>query len=788
MRHQVRTLTSDTRKQTWEETPGTAHGRRAQRLTVLGLFLLCSISAQFCTGPLFADERPRVAVVLSGGGARGGAHIGVLRVLERAGVPIDMIVGVSYGALVGGLYSAGYSVDDLQRIILETDWWEITSNSPNRQQSNMNRKPMADRQMLALHVDELKLKLPYGIFAGQKIHRFLNQLTMGAVYRARNDFNRLPTPFRAIATDILSGDQVVLGSGSLGAAIRASISVPGVFAPLSTEHTHLVDGGIVNNLPVDVALDAGADYVIAVDCATPLRTQKDEIQDIIDVIDQAVSFRIEERKIANRKRSHMLILPALDNFDGGDFNRSYTLIPIGERETEKHLDAIWGDLQAIGIPRRPGTERPAKLPIEFDISSWADIPPDIVIDRVAIDGLVRYSRKMIKLRLEKFVNKPISFKELEKESGRLYATGLFQTVDYHVVYDEGRTELVFHVLENPPGEMKVGLQYNNDYRVSLLGELIHQSTVGHVSELYLRGLLGNMTFFESILVFRTYGRFGLLGEFQGWDQERLYIQERQRLGGYDEKRLRARMGLQSLFRSWGGFQFGYQVEHVRIRDAVRSLDDATEYLYGFWLSGGIDTRDDALLPTRGIHIRTWAKWVHRAFSHKQAHTRVAFHVSPRPRLSVGFWTQGGYVTDTAPIYEYNTLGGAGHFSQASLPVVGLKRDEIRASRFVSAGISIWSHVKIWESLPRSGIGIFYQGGLYDMHSSPGRDYSAIHGFGIGGYVNTTLLGPVRVDLVTTQKKMSKLTVQSDLHSDPSGNHRLQRGDLKRKPCRMSDVM
>ena len=756
MRRQLRTFTSDTGNRMAGEMPRAAPGRKARRLTVLGMLFLCSASATFCTRPAFADERPRVALVLSGGGARGGAHIGVLRVLERAGVPIDMIVGVSYGALVGGLYAAGYSVDDLQRVILETDWWEITSNSPNRRLSNMNRKPIADRQMLALHVDELKLKLPYGIFAGQKIHRFLNQLTLGAVYRARNDFNRLPTPFRAIATDILSGEQVVFRSGSLGAAIRASISVPGVFAPLSTEHTHLVDGGIVNNLPVDVALDAGADYVIAVDCATPLRTHKHEIQDIIDVIDQAVSFRIEERKIANRKRSHVLILPDLDKFDGGDFNRSHTLIPIGERETEKHLDAIWDDLQAMGIPRRAGEERPAKLPVEFDIRTWADIPPDIVIDLVRIDGLVRYTEEMFNLRKEEFVNKPVSFKELEKESGRIYATGLFQTVDYHVVYHEGRTELVFHVLENPPGEVKVGLQYNNDYRVSLLGELIQQSTVGHVSELYLRGLLGNMTFIESILVFRTYGRFGLLGEVQGWDQERLYFRNRQRQGGYDEKRLRARLGLQSLFRSWGGIQFGYQVEHVRIRDVVRSLDDATEYLYGFWLSGGFDTRDDALLPTRGIHIRTRAKWVHRAFSHKQVQTRAAYHVSPRPRLSVGFWTQGGYVTDTAPIYEYNTLGGAGHFSQASLPVVGLKRDEVRASTFASAGISIWSHVKIWESLPRSGIGIFYQGGLYDMHSSPRRDYTTIHGFGIGGYVNTTLLGPVRVDLVTTQKKDIKI--------------------------------
>ncbi len=191
----------------------------------------------FCFGfvlsialPAFAKQKPRVALVLSGGGARGGAHIGVLRVFEREGIPIDLIVGASYGALVGGLYAARYSVDDLERIVVETDWWEITNNSHSRRLSNLNRKPIADRQMLALRLDKLNLKLPYGIFAGQKIQHFLNQLTIGATYRARNDFDRLPTPFRAIATDILSGEQVVIKNGSLGTAIRASISVRCIFA------------------------------------------------------------------------------------------------------------------------------------------------------------------------------------------------------------------------------------------------------------------------------------------------------------------------------------------------------------------------------------------------------------------------------------------------------------------------------------------------------------------------------------------------------------------------------
>ncbi len=685
------------------------------------------------------------------GGARGGVHIGVLRVLEREGIPIDLIMGASYGALVGGLYAAGYSVDDLERIVVETDWWEMTRNSPDRRLLNLHRKPIVDRQMLALRLDNLDLKLPYGIFAGKKIQHFLYQLTIGATYRARNDFDRLPTPFRAIATDIVAGKQVVLKNGSLGTAIRASISIPGIFVPVSTEQTLLVDGGIVNNLPVDVAFDAGVDFVIAVDCATPLRSQKHEFEDFLDVIDQAVSFRIEEKKMASRKLAHVLMVPDLKGFNSGDFNRSHTVIPIGEEEAEKHIDAIWKALQTLGISKRVEKSRPSILPDDFDFKTWADIPSDIVIDRVRIEGLERYTRGISIARLERFINKPTSFRELEYESGRLYATGLFQTVDYQVLYHEDYTELVFQVLENPPSELKMGLRYDNDFGVSALAELAHQNVYGRAVEFYLRGLLGTtMKFAEMDLIFRSFKGLSFLGAIQGWNQERVAFFEGQPQQTYSERRFRARLGMQVLFHSWGGFNAGYQVEHMLTRDAVQEYE--SDYLPAFWLSAGIDTRDDVFVPKNGIYFQTQAKWVHRIFSHKQVQTQLAYFVSPHPQLSVGLWSHGGYVTRPAPIDENFLLGGAGHFSNAALRVVGLRRDELSAFRFVSARISIWSHLGFWESIPRSAVGIFYQGGRYYFPAYTDQPYTHIHGFGIGGHINTKIFGPIRVDVVSTEKK------------------------------------
>ena len=748
-------------------------GRKSLYATMRHFALALSI-----TVPSFAEQKPRVALVLSGGGARGGVHIGVLRVLEREGIPIDLIVGASYGALVGGLYAAGYSVDDLERIVAETDWWEMTRNSPDRRLLNLHRKPIVDRQMLALRLDNLDLKLPYGVFAGQKIQHFLYQLTIGATYRARNDFDQLPTPFRAIATDIVAGKQVVFKSGSLGTAIRASISIPGIFVPVRTERTLLIDGGIVNNLPVDVALEAGADFVIAVDCATPLRSQEHEFEDFVDVIDQAVSFRIERKKMAHRKLAHVLIVPDLRGFDSGDFSHSHTVIPIGEEEAESHLDVIWKALQEFGISKRIEEPRPSMLPDDFDFRTWADIPSGIVIDRVRVEGLERYKAISI-VELEEFINKPTSLRELERESRRLYATGLFQTVDYQVIYHEDYTELVFQVTENRPSELKMGLRYDNDFGVSALAEFAHQGFHNRIVELYLRGLLGTMDFAEASLISRSFKGLSFLGEIQGWNQDRLAYWNEQPLINYNERRLRARLGMQVLFRSWGGFNVGYQVDHFLYRNQVRSEDILSDYTPALWLSAGIDTRDDVFVPKSGIFLQTQAEWAHRtflyteaeegqldrqwglspplvrdtahgAFSYQKVQAQVAYFTSPHPQFSVGFWSHGGYVTQPSAGFF---LGGAGHFSNAALRVVGLRRDELMAPRFVSAGISVWRHMEFWRSMPRSAVGTFYQGGLYrpdDLH--PSQPHTRIHGFGIGVYVNTRILGPIRIDLVSTEKR------------------------------------
>lgn len=700
----------------------------------------------------FAQAKPRVALVLSGGGARGGAHIGVLRVLEREGVPIDLIVGASYGSLIGGLYAAGYSIDDIERIVAETNWQDMTDDSPDRRLLNLNRKPSGDRQLIALRLDKLEPQLPEGIFAGQKIQQFLNRLTIGPTYKAQNDFDRLPVSFRAIATDVLSGEQVVLKSGMLSTAMRASIAVPGLFVPVSTEHTYLVDGGIANNLPVDVALDAGADFVIAVDCATPLRSHKDEIEDFIDVFDQAISYRIEERKIANRERAHVLIMPDLKGFDTSEFNRSHLLAPAGKKEAELHLDAIWDGLNVLGVGRDTANVRTSLLPLRFDSKTWAGLPLEMVIDRVRIAGLQRYSIEIFASRLERLVGETVTLSELDEEASWFYATGLFQAVDYQIFYREGKTELVFQVRETSPSELKVGLHYDQDFQLLALGELARRNVLERIPEFYFQGMIGKINFVQTGFVFRPPVGPRLFGNVRWWDQERLFLHNGQRVDAYKERRFRSRVGLQVLLRSWGSLKAGYQFEHVGLREAALSVGDVSSNLTSLWASAQVDTRDDAFLPRHGIYFGGLAKWVHRPVSYRQMQAHLAYFASPNSRLSVGIQSDWGFVTQSAPTHDHIHVGGAGHFSMASMRFVGLKRDALRLSRFVSAGFSVWNHLATSGALANSAVGVFYQGGLYNQAPNLKKLDTWIHGFGIGFYMRTRILGPIRLDVVGTDEK------------------------------------
>src|SRR5580693_2947731 len=218
--------------------------------------------------------RPRIGLVLSGGGARGATHIGVLKMLDRLHVPIDVIAGTSMGAVVGGLYASGMSGEQIEHAMAALNWQAAFRDRPPRTQLDFRRKE-EDREFLVnllLGMQAKRLVIPKGLVQGQMLTETLRKLTL-PVARI-TDFDKLPTPFRAVATNLETGSAVILGNGDLTTAMRASMSVPGVFAPVEYRNEVLVDGGLADNLPIDVARSMGVDVLIVVDAGFPLQPRK----------------------------------------------------------------------------------------------------------------------------------------------------------------------------------------------------------------------------------------------------------------------------------------------------------------------------------------------------------------------------------------------------------------------------------------------------------------------------------------------------------------------------------
>jgi NTE family protein len=257
-------------------------------------------------------HRPRIGLVLSGGGARGVAHIGVLKVLEEQHVPIDAIAGTSMGAVVGGLYASGLTAREIESIMTSLNWQEAFRDLPPREDLTLRRK-QEDQNFLVkfpLGIRGGKVLLPKGLIQGQRLNQILRRLTL-PVARITN-FDELPTPFRALATDLETGDAVTLDSGDLTSAMRASMSAPGVFAPVERDGRLLVDGGISENLPVDIARAMGVDILIVVDVGSPLLT-REKLNSVPVISNQMIAILIQRNsreQLEKLKAQDVLIAPS----------------------------------------------------------------------------------------------------------------------------------------------------------------------------------------------------------------------------------------------------------------------------------------------------------------------------------------------------------------------------------------------------------------------------------------------------------------------------------------------
>ena len=450
-----------------------------------------------------------VGLALSGGGAKGLAHLGVLRTLERMGVRVDVVAGTSMGSIIGGLYAMGTPLDSIESIVVSADWRSILIDESERDRRFLYQRRFDERSILTLPYEDGRIVLPTGVITGSNFMRLLEQATWPAA--ATRNFDDLPRPFVAVATDIETGAAVPLRGGVLAEAIRASAGVPGALSPFEVEGRHLVDGMLSRNLPAFDARELGADIVVCSDVSDQLDSVE-ELESLVDVFNQVVNLTMAEARARQRELCDVLIRPFIEDFSSLSFDRLIDWVARGEVAADEKVE----ELRAL--PRAALAE----------IARPADFLEDSVrITRVDVRGCCRpqiseFVERELRLSAGDFLGPD----ELEDRLRDIEATGLFGLVRYRLdpSRSDGGSVLTVDVREDPRDRVGVGLRYDDERRAALLftGTLHNLIRYGSVTRFDLR--IG-----EETRIGGTYTRRdGVTGRFEGgssesWSQARIKL-------------------------------------------------------------------------------------------------------------------------------------------------------------------------------------------------------------------------------------------------------------------------
>jgi NTE family protein len=506
-------------------------------------------------------QSPRIGLALSGGGARGAAHIGVLKVLEELRVPVHCVAGTSMGAVVGGGFAAGNTPQAMQQLVAQTDWTDVFSDHPPRGELSVRRKADDYKGLFApeFGLRDGAIQLPRGVVAGVTIESFLRRLAAPA--GGQSDFARLPIPYRAVAADIETGREVVLSQGSLMQAMRASMAIPGAVSLVEIDGRMLVDGGIANNLPIDIVRKScAADVVIAVNVGTPV-LKREDITSALSIVGQLVNLLGKDsvdRQVATLTERDVLIAPDLADISAGSFERQLEAIRVGELAARKVAPALQrysvaeGEYAAL---RRTQTAGATALGS---------------VDEIRFEGLSRTNPEVLANLIESRPGEPLSEARLAADLRRVFGRGDFEAVDYRIEPGPAGRTLVIPVREKStgPSYLRFGLGLASDFRDEALfdlrvsyrrtwinragGEWLAEAQIGRTNAL-------SSEFYQPL---ERAGRFFVAPYVQAGQTTRAIYLGDDRIAEYQVGEWRAGVDLGVAFGTWGELRVGPLVKQV----------------------------------------------------------------------------------------------------------------------------------------------------------------------------------------------------------------------------------
>lgn len=673
------------------------------------LFLLIALlTAPVTRAEQATPQRKKVGLVLSGGGAKGMAHIGALKVIEEAGIPIDYIVGTSMGSIIGGLYAIGYTPEQMDSMVRKQDWQFLLSDRTPRSDKNMAERETDEQFIISVPFSKTAIReVTGGLIKGQNISNLFSQLTLG--YHDSIDFNRFPIPFACVAEDIVKGEEKVFHHGVLATAMRASMAIPGVFTPVRLDGMVLVDGGVVNNYPVNVARQMGADYIIGVDVQSQLKPAS-ELVNAGSILGQLVDLMGQDLYLKNKAETNTYIKVNVKGYSAASFTQPAidSLIVRGEEAARQNYEELLELKRAMGLD---DDYRPMPRD-KYEPTDW------IMVNKIHFDGLDEKDTKWIMKRCDLEENGLNNIRRIEETTSIIRANTSYSNVSYKLTHaDDGRFDLTYTVSKKMENRINVGIRFDSEEIASLL---INANTM--LNTRLPSYLAATVRLGKRYAVKLNYGiepsplsSLGLSYQFQYNDID--YYQEGKRSFN---STFRYHAGEISYYNVWlRNVRFGLGVRYelynygkLLHQEGSGQLDVQDEHFFNYFANLHYDTYDKAYFPTKGVRMHgsytfytdNFTKYNdHAPFSAIQGSVEGVIPVTNRFSILPGVYGRF-LIGKDVPLAKRNIMGGEimEQYLSDQLPFVGTPHVELMDNSLLIGGLKFRQRMGAVHYLSLSG--------------------------------------------------------------------------------------
>ena len=686
-----------------------------------------------------ASQRPKVGLILSGGAAKGMAHVGVLKVIEEAGLKIDYIGGTSMGGLVAALYAIGYDADTLASMVATLDWDRLLSDDIPRRELSIEEKPDNDRFIVSFPLQERKVKLPQGVVTGQNIENLIAELC-SHVHNIQ-DFNQFQIPFLCVSADVATGTEVIHREGYLPGAMRATMAIPSLFTPVSTDGKLLIDGGVLNNFPVDHVQDMGADILIGVNVGAQPFTAEDEVN-FLRVMEQTVFLSSNNRTKENIKLCDIYIAPDIKGYSSTSFNAGDSLLIRGERAARVYFDRFRTLADSLNNIEYIPYEKPFFEPLD-----------SFLLSEIHIDGVEKVSGRLLSGKLNLNVLEKVTPHQVSEAIDNLYSSLFFEKVTYELepVFEEllgPSVKLKIRVKERRGGQLMVGLNYNTSYKASITLNTTFRNVLMNGSKLSLNLALGENQFFLARYEKNNGWRPGFVFDIGGQNFDLNIYNKGIKEGVIDYSDISAAIYTRSIIGKSYAFGFGGEIERITLKPDIGEVIPGKQSGNYYNLLGYIDldTYDNRFFPTVGTRFNALYKFINDQELNNHQFLRLEFEQAVRlgKRFTVLPRAYGGTSTadSSLRIYQFY-LGGLNRMQRKGiLPFAGMDFMEKSGRNVFVAGLDL--QYNFWRSnylVLRTNVGNTSQV-LEDIILFE----SGFSGFGLT-LGNMSLIGPIEFTLM-----------------------------------------